>query len=79
MKQEYGQTKAKCPFFQGSSGEKHFIRCTGIGNAASTLLTYRTERQRKQQLAVFCQDCYANCEVYRMVIESQELDDPQEQ
>ena len=51
------------------------IRCEGIGEAASTLLTYRNERQRTRQLAVFCQDCYARCEVYRMIVESRGLDE----
>lgn len=72
---EYEQTKIRCPFYRGGSGKRRSIRCEGIGDAQTITQTYGNERQRARQLTVFCQDCYANCEVYRMIVESHGLDE----
>lgn len=72
---EYGQSKVRCPFYRGGSGKHRSIRCEGIGDAQSITQTYRNERQRTRQLTVFCQDCYANCEIYRAIVESHGLED----
>ncbi len=71
----YESGTIKCPFYKASGKKGRFIRCEGIGQARSTTLTYRGERQRTRQLAVFCQDCYAHCEIYRMIVESRGLDE----
>ena len=71
---DHEAARVRCPFYRRSGRKGCFIRCEGIGMARSTTLTYRGERQRTRQLEVFCQDCFAKCEVYRMIIESRGLD-----
>jgi hypothetical protein len=70
----YESSTVVCPFYKASGRKGHFIRCEGIGQASSTTMTYRGERQRTRQLTVFCQDCYTRCEIYRMIVESHGLD-----
>ena len=74
-KSDFESSAVLCPFYRASGEKGHFIRCEGIGQARNTTLTYRGERQRTRQLAVFCRDCYASCEVYRMIVESRGLDE----
>ena len=65
-----------CPFFREEDARKHKIICEGLGDARSMAWNFRNEdeRQRIRQMEVFCQDCFAKCEVYRMIIESRGLD-----
>ena len=67
--------KARCPFYRWSGRKGHFIRCEGIACAKSVTVTYRGERQRTRQMAVFCQDHFERCEIYRAIAESRGLDD----
>lgn len=60
----------RCPFYRGEDARKHKIICEGLGDARSMAWNFRSERQRIRQLEIFCQDCYANCEMYRMIRES---------
>jgi hypothetical protein len=67
----YESSRAACPFYRGSSPKGHYIRCEGIGGAVTVKLNYSgEERQRAEQLAAFCQDCYAECPVYRAIYTS---------
>ena len=70
----YEAAGVRCPFYRASGEKGRFIRCEGIGNARSTTLTYRGERQRERQMAVFCRGCFERCEVYRMVEESKGIE-----
>lgn len=66
------EKKILCPFFRSEDARKHKIVCEGLGDAHSISWNYQNgdERQRIRQLEVFCQDCYTNCELYRMIRES---------
>lgn len=71
---DHEATKARCPFYRKSGKEGRFIRCEGIACARSVTLSYKSERQRIRQMEIFCRNCYANCEIYRAIVESRGLD-----
>ena len=66
------EKKIRCPFFRREDRQRHKIVCEGVGDASSICWNFRNEdeRQRIRQMEVFCQNCYWNCEVYRMIRES---------
>ena len=72
MPTTWREGKIRCPFFRGESSESHQIFCEGLGDSYSVSWNFRKrrERQRIRQMEVFCQDCYTNCEMYRMIRES---------
>ena len=57
----YESSEILCPFYRDSGRKGKIIRCEGVGNARTTTLTYRSERQRIRQMEIFCQKCYTNC------------------
>lgn len=72
MAQTWREKDILCPFFRREDGRRHKIICEGLGDAVSISwnFTDEDERQRIRQIEIFCQDCYRNCELYRMIRET---------
>lgn len=66
----YWQTQIGCPFYRDD--ESHRISCEGVGDADTTVLTFRLRKDRDQQIRIFCAGDYAKCEVFRMILEKYE-------
>ena len=65
---DFEACRVRCPFYRGSSGREHYIRCEGIRGAQSIRINYSgRERQRVRRLETFCQNCYEKCEIYQAI------------
>ena len=72
MAKDWRDAKILCPFFRREDRQRHKIICEGLGDAKSISWNFAVEdeRQRIRQMEIFCQDCYQNCELYRVIRES---------
>lgn len=63
-----GQTYILCPFWH--CRKQREIHCEGLVQKSEIVLMYSTITDTNVQVNVFCKDHYANCEIYRAVLEA---------
>lgn len=60
---------AQCPYFR--SEYVRTITCDGIGNADSTTLRFRNEKDKDIQICAFCKKYPNTCEISRVLDEQE--------
>ena len=63
------QVYVKCPFYCGDDGKK-CLTCEGMVDDSYISWKFKNRENFRQQMDIFCCDCYKNCEIYRMLMES---------
>lgn len=64
----YIQIFVLCPFYKRDDGRRRIV-CEGIVEDSNVSLSYRYDKQFRQQMEIFCCKDYKKCEVYRMLME----------
>lgn len=64
----YRQSDVLCPFYQTDDGKRRVI-CEGFTDGCTIALNYRRRADLQTQLSIFCAEHFANCEVYRMLMQ----------
>lgn len=67
----FRQVNVKCPFYNTDDGRREIV-CEGLVEDSCIALRYGDRDDYRLQMQVFCQDRYANCEIYRVLIEKEE-------
>ena len=65
----YRQVHVKCPFYHRDDSNRK-LTCEGILDGSTLTLNFRRKSDLDQQMEIFCNDYYKNCEVYRMLMEA---------
>ena len=60
----------RCPFYRHDSPKKRTICCEGIFDRSQLTHSFRRQRDREKQLALYCCDGFRYCEIYRAIIEA---------
>lgn len=64
------KSDVRCPFYFHDSYRGKTIECEGVFDRSRTITRFRRQRDREQQLTLFCAACYRNCEIYRAIMQA---------
>lgn len=65
MSTKYDDVNAKCPYFR-TSGKRDVI-CEGITDKCTTVIRFKSEKDRDRHREIFCNAKCEYCEVYQML------------
>lgn len=65
----YHQVYVKCPFYKRDDCARR-LTCEGIVDHSNLCWEFRNKKDLQQQMEIFCNEYYKNCEVYRMLMEN---------
>lgn len=65
-----GLARIKCPFYKSSSSNT--IKCEGLVEHSSIVLTYESKKERDKQTKIFCENLYDHCEINMLLMKKYE-------
>ena len=66
---------AACPFYRHDKEATKEITCEGVFDRSKLTHKFRRQRDREQQLTLFCAADFTKCEIYRAIMEAKYPDD----
>ena len=70
----YKQIFVMCPFYCYDDG-KNTVICEGAVEKSYNSWRFRSGKDLRKQMDIFCCDHFQNCEIYRMLMENKYPDD----